>query len=1154
MRIKELKLVAYGKFTDQVLAFPRSPHDFQVIIGPNEAGKSTVRRAIGELLFGMERQHPLGFLHDQSDLKLGAVLEGASGVLQFMRTKNLKSLRTVAGDTLPENYLAPALGALTKDTLENLHSLDHSALVKGGQGIVDPKNTVSQILFQATSGLKTFGTVRDALMDRSSALFSTRSRKTEYVAAADRLAEAQKLLREAQVQTKAWVQASEALENAKKDLEEEHKRRATLEQQRSVWERSRRVGTRLETFDRLREELSRTEETLSFPAGSKKVLDSGITELQAAAAVVETCERHRDERKQELDVIELDNDTLLSEAEVERLRELTGVCSKYPTDIESRKKEVELWLRDALARSKQFGWGEDEATMRQLAPVDRVLRTLDALLRERGALLEAHRAAQGVEKDRQDELDGLEQQSQAETVAVEQPELAQALEEALPYKTTDLKLVGLRAAAVEAKTKVGRELKALGYDHLTVDGLRTLKLPSPDRVSALRTERQELHGQYMLALSRQEEAQQQAAQLQLQVSQYSKAHKVVTPGEVSTARSERDGVWGAIKAGSVTLSEGAPKLDLNLRLADELADGRMVSEADGASLQALKDQQEGAANQAKLHEEAAKSKKQLLCEFDARWGELVEQARLPGLDLDDMADWLARREQVLLAAESHESKEEQARLEQEAAEHARSALEVACLGAGLSLSSGTRLLQLCLAADNHLKAINAAQLKKRSLEQRHQAADTALQLAKKTATERAAAHDDWELRWTQALGKANLQAAELAEVEAAIQAGREIQQLLTKIDAHRVERIGAMQAELDHLNDTAKALAQALAPELLQSSAQEIARALASRVQKANTQSKSHETATRALQAAERELQEAQTKHSQVQGRLSPILQIASVQDATLALPLVEAYESLKALEEQVKTALTAVEQESDGLNVDALRQEQEQFPAARAPGEIQAIVDSLKDSQHTGAELVQREVTAQQALDAIDGGTRAAVAEAQRQEAVADMSDASEEYLQLQTASTLLKWAVDRYRDKRQGPLIDRASAIFQSLTLGAFEKIRIEFDSEPPALLAYRASGKSVGIGGLSEGTRDQLFLALRIAALELQSAQSEPVPFIADDLFINFDDARSQAGLKALWHLSTLTQVIFLSHHEHLLPVLETMFEGVNTIVLDGAPALA
>jgi uncharacterized protein YhaN len=69
------------------------------------------------------------------------------------------------------------------------------------------------------------------------------------------------------------------------------------------------------------------------------------------------------------------------------------------------------------------------------------------------------------------------------------------------------------------------------------------------------------------------------------------------------------------------------------------------------------------------------------------------------------------------------------------------------------------------------------------------------------------------------------------------------------------------------------------------------------------------------------------------------------------------------------------------------------------------------------------------------------------------------------------------------------------------------------------------------MSDGTRDQLFLSLRLAAIENYIASAEPLPFIADDLFVHFDDDRAAAGLDALIALGGLTQVLFFTHHQHL-----------------------
>ena len=48
MRIRELRLLRYGKFTDRLLALPHAPQDIHLVVGANEAGKSTMRRALSD--------------------------------------------------------------------------------------------------------------------------------------------------------------------------------------------------------------------------------------------------------------------------------------------------------------------------------------------------------------------------------------------------------------------------------------------------------------------------------------------------------------------------------------------------------------------------------------------------------------------------------------------------------------------------------------------------------------------------------------------------------------------------------------------------------------------------------------------------------------------------------------------------------------------------------------------------------------------------------------------------------------------------------------------------------------------------------------------------------------------------------------------------
>jgi len=1154
MRLKEFNLLAYGKFTDCRLQLPHDTHDFHVIVGPNEAGKSTVRRAIRELLFGMERQSPLGFLHPQSDLKLKAVLEAANGKLEFIRSKQQKSLRSLTDEALPDGYLATALGSLTEEAFIHLHSLDHTALVKGGRGIVDPSTSVSQMLFQAASGLESFAAVRDTLRERSAELFTARGKKNEYGSASERLATAQKMLKEVQVRSKDWVQASEALDNARSAVSSERAKRSELEQLRSAWERARRLGSRIEQYDELLQELVDLGDTIAFAANAKAILDQGISELSTASGIAQTRESDVQARQEELAAMELDEVVTALAAEVTQLAQLCGQCVKYPTDIASRKNEVQLWLREALAHAKQFGWGESEEEIRSRVPQDKVLRTLESLLKEQGGLIEAERGARETQGRQQQTLDAVNQRLQDLGETAYDSAVEVALIQAVPYKSSAAKERALRAAVEAARAKLANALAAFGQPALAVDKLRQMQLPSRERITSIKATRQEIASQLSLRKSRAEESQLAAQALGLQVGQFEAGNKVVTAAEVGIARRERDNVWVDIKAGTVAIADGAPRLDSNLRLADELADARTLSESDAATLQGLRDQHQSAKEQAESQEKLAMDKQRELKEFDATWTAQAIRWGIDGVELEDMHDWLAKRDAVLTADDELQGKEGELRLEQDAAADAGKALAAAMAKAGIEIAQNTALAEMAAKAQEYVDDAKTQRVTRNALVQQQADAKLALEQAKQAVTSKTEAVTQWNGRWCTAIAAANLQATEPAEVEAAIYAGREIRQLLAKVDDHRVSRIDLMQAELELLGNTARKLARELAPEMLEGTPQEISQALTARLQRARAQADKHASASNALNEAQRLLKEARDKADIVKKAMAPVLQLAQVEAPSLALPLVEKTDRKRHLQQEVHSAKIAIERDSDGLSLDRLRLELQEHEPVEAPGKIQDIKDRLEDSDRTMTQLVQAEVTARQAFEAIDGSEKAAVAEAQRQEAIADMSTVGEEYVQLATASSLLKWAVDRYRDRKQGPLLERASSIFDALTIGSFRKLRIDYDQTPPALLAYRSRGTPVKVDGLSDGTRDQLFLALRIAALELQSEQGEPVPFIADDLFINFDDERSKAGLKALWNLSTKTQVIFLSHQEHLLPVVASLFSQVNVLRLEGSEALA
>jgi len=70
------------------------------------------------------------------------------------------------------------------------------------------------------------------------------------------------------------------------------------------------------------------------------------------------------------------------------------------------------------------------------------------------------------------------------------------------------------------------------------------------------------------------------------------------------------------------------------------------------------------------------------------------------------------------------------------------------------------------------------------------------------------------------------------------------------------------------------------------------------------------------------------------------------------------------------------------------------------------------------------------------------------------------------------------------------------------------------------------------MSDGTRDQLYLYLRLATLEQHLSNGEPMPFVVDDILIGFDDNRTRVCLEVLGKLTLSTQVLLFTRHRRVL----------------------
>ncbi len=141
--------------------------------------------------------------------------------------------------------------------------------------------------------------------------------------------------------------------------------------------------------------------------------------------------------------------------------------------------------------------------------------------------------------------------------------------------------------------------------------------------------------------------------------------------------------------------------------------------------------------------------------------------------------------------------------------------------------------------------------------------------------------------------------------------------------------------------------------------------------------------------------------------------------------------------------------------------------------------------------------------------------------------------YLIAKGGAQYLKTQILDFQKKNQQSILHSAAIYFEQLTEGKYCQLNLNFlEGDQSYLECISINKKTLKVSQLSEGTRDQLFLALKLAFLEIYAEKNDPLPLILDDILVNFDDQRAARCIEIIHKFSQKTQILFLTHHKHLL----------------------
>lgn len=1180
MRIRELRLLRYGKFTDRLLALPHAPQDIHLVVGANEAGKSTMRRALSDWLFGFPmRSTGMDFLHPMQDLRLGGIIEdntvsleepssgqntadstetgafsdGQIRSLNFERRKGQKNtLRTPADEPLPDSTLHAWLGSLQADEFRRMYALDHATLVEGSESILQASDDIGRMLFQAAAGIEHLGDALKALQQEADSLWAPRkSGNRIFYQQQDAYEEARRTLGQAQLRTRDWKESHDALMDVQHQLEEARNKHAEIQQHIHRLERIRRVQPLLRDAEAVRqrqEALQASGMPPLLPENARQIFEQASRQGALVQAEMTRLQTALNELDQTLATLTLDTSVLVRADEITRLDEARVQCHDHPARLQRHQEKLQMLQARVKALAAELGWpAEDEAAMARRLP--------DPAWRERMAeLIHRHQARQhAVEKARHErdaQAQNLSQwQAHLQSLASDSidPALSDLLEQARRLGDPDAQSDALTRERQRLESALEATLAGMGPWRQPIDRLQAMLVPEASQVDALRVQQ---HDDARALQARQEALQKKIQDIQQQeqaLLQLVRHHQPVSREDVAQARRQRDDDWQAIKADPTTLPARAGAFEARIHEADALADARLERAQHEADRQSYANQLE----KLKLERTGIESDIQAIETRMARrltdWQTQAAACGLPDLPLDAAPTWLKRHQDALELLARRQNAENQLQALHQRVEALRQALTDR-----LALPATTRLDDALRQTRERLETAQRIAGQRSTLEAQIQDAQRRLVPLQTALTQAESQWQDWQQAWQAALAEAGHEdTLPVEQLETRLARMQDIQTLLAQMDSLRADDIEPLQSALDSWMRHACTLADQLMPDASADiSPQDMTLTLAGRLKAARQDEAEHHRLQQQQARNRQALEAARQQQIQVDALLQPLRVAAGIDDMALLGPAITRSEERRQIEHEIQRIETALREAGDGHSIESLRTE----AASIEPDQLQVELNRLgteagqivEDISRLGARHGQLKA----AFDALNGSDAAARAAARQQEAAAGMAEAAERYLRLKTAARLLQWSMERFRQTRQGPMLARASEIFQALTLGSFSRLLVDADShDSPRLMSIRTDGnKPVEVPGLSEGTRDQLYLALRLAALDQQASQGSRMPLIADDLFINFDDRRTAAGLQVLGDVSRRMQVILLTHHDHLVPLArQVLGDELNVIEL-------
>ena len=1148
MRIERLDLHSYGHLRERSLELSLPSNGLVVVLGPNEAGKSTAMRALDALLFGIQRTTADHFGQGRASLRVGGRITSIHGASLEVVRQGLNSAPLVneAGNPIPEAEMLEMLGHTDRTLFRTLFRVDHDELSNGSAALLETDGEIGRLVFGASLGsVALTGVLRD-LDTRAAKLFRSGAKSTDAHASLLTHRRLAREAREKRVKPKVWNDLDQrhgsteaeiaGLQERQRESRRDEFRLARIKSALPLLTERSRLARQLDDLH-----ASGPVQPRAWADEMKRLLDE-LYEAGKKRARADEQHRGVTAHLAEVDV----DDGLL--ANVERIGVLLEGSGRYRKDRKDVPKLEELLRGHHRAIDTllvRLG-APTEADPDQLTQLTDAQRDAIERLADRRSRIDTDLATATTEVHDLDRKIGaaagrLDELDKPPDTAV----LSRASDTTKSLGPIEEQLAKTSAELQQFEESTNDLVRRLGFGEIRLDEFAAIPVPAHARVLRERSERadlQALEGELDTRIvgleGERRELVEERAGIEADIDLPDRA-------TLDSAREHRDEGWQLVRSsldGTVDALEVATwardaslpdTYEGTVRHADAVADRRYEHAAQlttaariAARVELLDSRLVECAQQRSVLENRA-------LDIEQAWAEEWAHLGLTGIHPDDALEWLDGHKHALELMEKRRAATTDIARISDQMTQSGALLREALTALGAEPEAGGLAALLRQSEDELAETTRRREARNQSAQNLESLID---QRPNRVANlERTQADlDEWSTQWADALQPIRLDGQ--ADPAAAVTTVRLILDLRKKRDEEKKDggRLRGLRADIVDYEESARPAIEELAPDLLDGDPADAVSTLNARLKTAIENRARHQELANQLDGLAHDIDAERIAQEEAAREIEGLRERASLgTDVDLSAVIARSENAADLRDEIAKLESTLVAQ-GDGKSVDEIEHEATAYDmdGDQVGAELISVGDDLRALEGQLGEAQSTRGEIQTLLRQIDGSADAADLDQDAEEALARTAQLLDEYTRVALASALLKRVVSAYGEQHQRPILDEAATIFRSLTLRAFNSLLVDTEEGKQVLLAQRRNGELLHTLELSSGTRDQLYLALRLAGVRHHLERvDEPLPLILDDLLVNFDDERSAATLEVLAQFGAQTQVLMFTHEQGL-----------------------